>query len=548
MRSLKHVLLGAGAGLLTVAGAQAADLPIKAKPVEYVKVCNAYGAGFFYIPGTDTCLKVGGYLRADHTYGDGGNQSAYYLSNANARHDRLDTDAYGFRARLNLTVDFRTQSDYGTIRAYAAIIGQQSQGDASGNGSAGILRAFIQFAGFTVGHAESMFEFFQPGNYTYRPPSVYSGWTGDNGIDLIAYTWQIGNGFSASVDIEDGGNANAGTFGTGRGKWVLNASNAAQLGSAGAGAAGFAVVNDGLRAMQPDLVGNLRVDQAWGSAQIMAAIHNASGGYYSNFPGLVAPAAGVPPGLNPGSSVFGHPGEAWGWATGAGIRFVNFLLPKDTIEAQVNYAKGAIGYVLPSYASTSYANDFVYGSGNTVGMGYAPDGVFVNGSQVELTEAWSVSAAYQHYWSPQWRTSVIGGYSQINFDTFAQGMLCGTCWRQRGICALWHARRGLLHHPMQSELLLGIRKHANRLESAPLPGNRSRSDLGSPPDRQCGQHRESASEWRASGRALHCGQSGQLLHDDAFPEEHPTLIVAALLPTLQSHGPGGHPPGLFMCG
>ena len=65
-----------------------------------------------------------------------------------------------------------------------------------------------------------MFEFFQPGNYTYRPPSVYSGWTGDNGIDLIAYTWQIGNGFSASVDIEDGGNANAGTFGTGRGKWL----------------------------------------------------------------------------------------------------------------------------------------------------------------------------------------------------------------------------------------------------------------------------------------------------------------------------------------
>jgi hypothetical protein len=278
MRSFKHVLLSAGAGLLMVASAQAADLPVKAKPVEYVKVCSVYGAGFFYIPGTDTCLKIGGYLRADHTYGDGGNQAAYYLSNANARHDRLDTDAYGFRARINLTTDFRTQSDYGVIRAYAAFIGQQSQGDASGNGSAGILRAFIQFAGFTVGHAESMYEFFQPGNYTYRPPSVYSGWTGDNGIDLIAYTWQIGNGFSASVDLEDGGNANAGMFGTGRGKWLVNASNPAQLGVAGAG---FTIVNDGLRAMQPDVVGNLRIDQAWGAAQVMAALHNASAGYYS---------------------------------------------------------------------------------------------------------------------------------------------------------------------------------------------------------------------------------------------------------------------------
>jgi hypothetical protein len=299
---------------------------------------------------------------------------------------------------MNLTVDFRAQSDYGPIRAYAAIIAQQSQGDASANGSAGILRAFIQFAGFTVGHSESMYEFFNPGNYTYRPPSVYSGWTGDNGIDQIAYTWQIGNGFSASVDIEDGGDASAGTFGTGRVKWLVNASNAAQLGSPGAGVAGFAVVNDALRAMQPDLVGNLRVDQArWCPSWRQSRQH-----------------------------CLGHPGDAWGWAAGAGIRFVNFLLPKDTIEAQFNYAKGAMGYVLPMNGSTSYANDFVYGSGNTVGIGYAPDGVFVNGSQVELTEAWSISAAYQHYWSLQWRTSVIGGYSRINFDGAAQGMLCGT--------------------------------------------------------------------------------------------------------------------------
>src|SRR6202023_1431147 len=189
-----------------------ADLPVKAAPVEYVKVCSLYGAGFFYIPGTDTCLKIGGYLRSDHGYGAGNATGGYYLSavgGVGSGANRLQTDNYTFRARVNLTTDFRTQSDYGTIRAYAAIIGQQTQGDASANGSAGILRAFIQFAGFTAGHAESMYEFFQPGNYTYRPPSVYSGWTGDNGIDLIAYTWQIGNGFSASIDIEDGGDASA---------------------------------------------------------------------------------------------------------------------------------------------------------------------------------------------------------------------------------------------------------------------------------------------------------------------------------------------------
>ena len=61
MKVVKHLLLGSAAGLLTVAGAQAADLPArKAAPINYVRICDAYGAGFFYIPGTETCLKVGG--------------------------------------------------------------------------------------------------------------------------------------------------------------------------------------------------------------------------------------------------------------------------------------------------------------------------------------------------------------------------------------------------------------------------------------------------------------------------------------------------------
>jgi hypothetical protein len=415
MKPVKYVLLGAAAGFQSTVSLQAADLPIKAKPVEYVKVCSLYGAGFFYIPGTDTCLKVGGYLRSDHVFGDGGNQSNYYLSDANAGHTRLDTDAYSFRARVNLTVDLRTPSDYGAIRAYASIIGQQSRGNAS-DGTAGILRAFIQFAGFTVGKADSMFEFVDAANYTYRAPSIYSGWTGS--VDLIAYTWAIGNGFSASIDIEDGGNANGGTFGIGRGKLVVDASIPAQLGTAGSG---FTVTNDALRAMQPDIVGNLRVDQDWGRAQIMGGLHNASAGYYSNLPGLNGTAAGT---VAPGNQIFGHPGEAWGYGVGAGVGLVNFLLPKDTVDAQVNYSKGAIGYVVSMNGQTSYANDFVYGSGNNVGVGYATDGVFANGSQIELTEAWGAVAAYQHYWSAQWRTSVIGGYAKINYNDTAKGLLC----------------------------------------------------------------------------------------------------------------------------
>src|SRR5262249_29704038 len=65
MKMVKSLVLGSAAALDVVGGAQAADLPVKAKAVEYVRICSLYGAGFFYIPGTDTCIKLGGYLRVD---------------------------------------------------------------------------------------------------------------------------------------------------------------------------------------------------------------------------------------------------------------------------------------------------------------------------------------------------------------------------------------------------------------------------------------------------------------------------------------------------
>ena len=72
MNTVKTLLLGTAAGLVAVAGAQAADMPVKAAPVQYVKICSLYGDGFYYIPGTDTCLKMGGYLRVQAEYNMGG--------------------------------------------------------------------------------------------------------------------------------------------------------------------------------------------------------------------------------------------------------------------------------------------------------------------------------------------------------------------------------------------------------------------------------------------------------------------------------------------
>ena len=131
-----------------------------------------------------------------------------------------------------------------------------------------------------------------------------------------------------------------------------------------------------MRAMQPDLAGNLRVDQAWGSAQIMAAIHNDSGGYYTNVPGALGSALA-------GAQVFGHPAESWGWAVGGGAKFVNFLLPRDMLEFQVNYCHGAYAYCnIPGL----YTQNWMYGRANTLAIGYAMDGIFNNGGQIQQTD------------------------------------------------------------------------------------------------------------------------------------------------------------------
>src|ERR1700754_405921 len=82
MKMVKSLLLGSAAGIVAVAGAQAADLPVKAKPVQYVKICSLYGDGFYYIPGSDTCIRFGGYVRADYGYGVTGARTPQYAGAA----------------------------------------------------------------------------------------------------------------------------------------------------------------------------------------------------------------------------------------------------------------------------------------------------------------------------------------------------------------------------------------------------------------------------------------------------------------------------------
>ena len=116
MKLVKGLIVGSAASLLCIGAAAAADLPVKAKAVEYVRICSAYGVGFWYIPGTDTCMKIGGYLRVDTTF-NGGPQGQPPWNGDLGQHNRY-ADYYSARSRMALTVDTRTASEYGVVRTF----------------------------------------------------------------------------------------------------------------------------------------------------------------------------------------------------------------------------------------------------------------------------------------------------------------------------------------------------------------------------------------------------------------------------------------------
>src|ERR1700740_2395399 len=119
MTMTKRLLLGTAAGLVAVPGAQAADMPVKAAPVQYVKICTLYGDGFYYIPGTDTCIKIGGYIRADFGYHDVGARGPEFAGTAGAQ-DRT-VARFSTRHRANIGMDSRTQTQYGVLRTLTSL-------------------------------------------------------------------------------------------------------------------------------------------------------------------------------------------------------------------------------------------------------------------------------------------------------------------------------------------------------------------------------------------------------------------------------------------
>jgi porin-like protein len=388
---VKSLLLGSAAGLAAVSGTQAADLPVKAKPVEYVKICSLYGEGFYYIPGTDICLKVGGYVRADYGWNVTGARTVHYTGAAGAQ-DR-SVSPYSTRHRAHFNFDSRTQTAYGTLRTYVAVhVDNENQGTVTVNPT----RAFIQWAGFTFGHTKSFTDVpGTPGDDTFKSlfQTQNQSDTGANGTNQIAYTWELGNGMTLNVGADER-----------RTKGIGNLSNnVTTVGSNPNTAFG--------PYQHPTPWVNFAVNQAWGRFGVSAIFNKVNATYYNGTAG--AAGSGCPAGAQTGTSQCGYPDDKWGWAVLSGIDIkAPWAGPGDHFGGYFNYGVGAAAYS----GGSNLNSPGLFGAGNTVAFGVISDGVFLNGGQFELTTAWTAGAGWEHFWLPNFSTAAYGTYTQVRYS------------------------------------------------------------------------------------------------------------------------------------
>src|SRR3954471_20626678 len=426
MKMVKSLMLGSAAGLLAIRGAQAADLPVKAKAVEYVRICSLYGAGFFYIPGTDTCIKLGGYLRVETALGTNTVYTQTRNNGLGGANNRF-SNYYTARSREDLNIDTRTATEYGVVRTYfdatfswtttnsnvAGTIGPAQNAGIAGSDTIGVYYAFIQFAGFTMGKAVSQFD--APwANYPSNNFDGLVGGSGDiTGVNQFSYTADFGNGVSGTISAQDP-----------VAYYTTNLWNTSFPAASATAPANVAVVGGAYGSQSfagtaaPDLVAMLRVDQAWGLFQLSVAAHDNHASYY-----------------NPANESTGHPSDKWGFAVQGALSIKNIPTGAgDTLNLQAVYTDGASRYNFQSLAATTYA---MYGSTGLAGayqslaFAGASDAVFggassATGRALETRKTLCFLGAFVHNWNPYWTSALYGAYAQVMYSDAGKTLVCAS--------------------------------------------------------------------------------------------------------------------------
>ena len=186
---LRSLWLVASASLPAMTLAHAADVVVvpQAEHTDYVRACEVYGAGFFYIPGTETCFSFGGYLRFDTI-----------VAGSPARNLEGDEYEASTSVRTRLNFDIREETELGTLRAYIRL--QNTNLSGSGNVVA-MDQAFVQLGGLLAGYRDSLWSSdiggIEDGLLTDTDLVV-----GDFNTNQVSYTYANG-GFSAALGVED---------------------------------------------------------------------------------------------------------------------------------------------------------------------------------------------------------------------------------------------------------------------------------------------------------------------------------------------------------
>jgi hypothetical protein len=202
--NIKSLLLGSAAALIAVSGARAADAVVVAEPepAEYVKICDVYGAGYFYIPGTETCLRIGGYVRYDIGAGD---VESFDGALATDRQDGSVNHTWQKNARFTLKTWTGQETELGTLKTYTETrfnFGNTAFSNEAFNKGVSLNFAWIQLGGLRVGKDESAFDTFigYAGNVIQDTLVPY----GSFDTNVVQYYFDAGNGFSAVVSLEEG--------------------------------------------------------------------------------------------------------------------------------------------------------------------------------------------------------------------------------------------------------------------------------------------------------------------------------------------------------
>ena len=444
MKMVKSLLLGTAAGLVAMTGAQAADLPVKAKPVQYVKICSLYGAGFYYIPGTDTCIKIGGFVRAEVNFNAGGSfapavrepRCSYLQQPALAyprRHHRRRplADRIWHPARLRLSS--RPPSTTAAL----------TSGDNTGNGTGAwpIPVSMLRLASSS-----------SPASPLVRP--VRSSTSTVSLIRTSRTSGRFGQRRQRRRSVRLHRAARQRSVGLDRGGKQQRPSYLRHLRWLDRYLPRTVVL---AAQSMPDIVGNLRIDQAWGSAQIMGAAHQ----------------------VNYGTRRPRVPSDKYGYAVGAGLKVNLPMIGKgDYIIGQFTYGKGAIDYV---GSGLGQRPDRQAGRHDVArsGLGRGRDRRDYCRSDHRLERHRRLRAQLV----PGWKSSLYGSYGKLEYSTAASAALAG-CVR--------------LARPRFGQLVVLAGRFAHGLDPGPEPRSERRSDVS---EREHRVHRRGPLATTTGGRA-----------------------------------------------